>query len=66
MIRDYRKLMPRIGEADIGLAPENVLGRRPVWFLTPGGARVHSTTAKACLKRGFPLAQDDLFPGGDA
>lgn len=68
MIGDYRKLLTRIGEAEIGLmreGPEKP-GGRPIWSLTPGGGRVHATTAKAALKRGFPMAQHDLFPGGDS
>ena len=37
--------------------------RRGTWFLTPVGARVHGNTAKAAIKRGLMIAQDDLFPG---
>lgn len=68
MIGDYRKLLVRMGVEEIGLmveGPEKP-GGRPVWTLAPIGERVHATTAKAAIARGFPLAQCDLFPGGDA
>lgn len=69
MIRDYRNLLIRIGVGDaVGLmveGPERPGGRN-VWSLSQSGERVHATTAKAAKARGFPLAQCDLFAGGES
>jgi hypothetical protein len=64
MIGDYRKLLERQSAGEvIGLVMDNPErpGGRPIWSLAPEGERVHATTAKAAKRRGFPMAQADLF-----
>lgn len=69
MIRDFRKLLA-LKEAGDGQGlmsePPEKPGGRVVWSLSPGGARVHTTTAKAARRRGFPVVSADLFDGGQA
>jgi hypothetical protein len=70
MIGDYRKLLARLEAGErLGLVVDRPdPGRKgwPVWTLAPLHERVHATTAKAAIARGFPLAQGDLFPGGES